>query len=157
MNSPPILRSWVQKSTLHLINCGQTEVLKRPFLPQKDVTRVRPPSEPEIHPPLHPGNSDGTCDFLPDITSETPCMGSYCRVIDGVQNSRAVLPTKGRSILVICLCPYGVELTPGHSYDKPIYVAVDPKVGSQQFKPLQMGEIDKCRRSLVAPSLVTTV
>ena len=66
------------------------------------------------------------------------------------------VPVVGNGI-VICLCPYGVELSPGHTYDKPIYFAVDPKVGSQQFKPLQMGEIDKCRRSLVAPSLVTTV
>ena len=35
---------------------------------------------------------------------------------------------------------------------KPIYAVIDPEVGSQQVKPLHMGELDTCRRSLVAPS-----
>ena len=101
MDSSPIHRSWVQIRALHLQNRGLAEVLKRPFLPQKNVTQVRPPSEPEIPPPSTRLTQlcHGTCDFLPDITSETPCMGSYSRVTDRVQNSRAVLPTKGRSVL----------------------------------------------------------
>ena len=55
--SPPILRTWVQKSTLLLQNRGHVEVLKKTPSSAKYVTRVRPPSVPEFPPPP-PGGID---------------------------------------------------------------------------------------------------
>ena len=52
---PPILRNWVQRSTLLLQNHGHAEVLKRTPSSAKYETRVRPPSVPKCPPPL-PGN-----------------------------------------------------------------------------------------------------
>ena len=43
----PILRTWVQKSTLLLQNRGHAEVLKKTPSSAKYVTQVRPPSVPE--------------------------------------------------------------------------------------------------------------
>ena len=47
----PILRTWVQKSTLLLQNRGHAEVLKKTPSSAKYVTKVRPPSVPECPPP----------------------------------------------------------------------------------------------------------
>ena len=49
--SPPILRTWVQKSPLLLQNRGHAEVLKKTPSSAKYVTRVRPLSVPECPPP----------------------------------------------------------------------------------------------------------
>ena len=50
----PILRTWVQKSTLLLQNRWHAEVLKKTPSSAKYVTRVRPPSVPESPPPPPP-------------------------------------------------------------------------------------------------------
>ena len=49
--SPPILRTWGQKSTLLLQNRGHAEVLKKTPSSAKYVTRVRPPFVSECPPP----------------------------------------------------------------------------------------------------------
>ena len=50
----PILRTWVQKSTLLLQNRGHAEVLKKTPSSAKYVKRVRPHSMPECPPPPPP-------------------------------------------------------------------------------------------------------
>ena len=50
----PILRTWVQKSTLLLQNRGHAEVLIKTPSSAKYVTKVRPPSVPECPPPPPP-------------------------------------------------------------------------------------------------------
>ena len=61
----PVLRAWVQKSTLLLQNRGHAEVLKKTPSSAKYVTRVRPPSVPECPPPPPPGGHVSLSNLTP--------------------------------------------------------------------------------------------
>ena len=65
--SSPILRTWVQKSTLLLQNRGHAEVLKKTPSSAKYVTRCGPPLYPSSTPPTPPPPPPQ--EFFPDCDS----------------------------------------------------------------------------------------